>query len=699
MPPLDSLGYPITQVIACSTATQNQLQKMELYSIWDLLLHFPMRYEDETYITPLGALSLGAQVLVYGEIVACEEPTTPHRRLTCRLRDSSGYLTLLFFHPTPYQLSRFRKGVYLQCFGEVRMGGHDRFSMIHPRCSLIPTGSPPRLKPYLTPVYPSVSGLSQERLYQMVSLALQWCQQVETRHSESFFLEKDTLFSSSTTSAFYTIHRPTHYDRVDLLTQKLHPAQRRFALEELLAYQWNFQQQHQALLHFAAPKVKKTGERVKSFISALPFRLTKAQKRVVKEIVADLKQKTPMLRLLQGDVGAGKTVVAAIAALHLIENGWQVVMMAPTELLAEQHYRQFQQWLSPWHDSVALLTAKVRGKSRQALLKAIADGEVALVIGTHTLFQEQVHFHHLGLIIIDEQQRFGVDQKLALRQKGASEVFYPHQLMMTATPIPRTLYLFLQGDLATSVLDELPPGRKSIKTVVLPNHRREEVIQRIHVACQEGRQVYWVCPAIRERENSTFQATESIALQLRQQLHGKVIELIHGRMKSQEKDAIMCRFQSGEVDVLVSTTVIEVGVDVPKASLMVIENSERMGLSQLHQLRGRVGRGNIASVCVLLYHPPLSQIAYNRLAMIRETQDGFAIAQKDLELRGPGEVLGTKQTGILNFRVADLARDRDLLPELSVWMEKLRTLPSDQVMRWLNRWLASLNTLNHSSVC
>jgi ATP-dependent DNA helicase RecG len=485
------------------------------------------------------------------------------------------------------------------------------------------------------------------------------------------------------------VHRPPPDANVALLTDGRHPAQRRLAFEELLAHQLSLRLLRQAADRDHAWELPRSSDLADRCLASLPFRLTGAQRRVWVEIERDLAAAHPMMRLVQGDVGSGKTVVAALAALRAVEHGAQAAVMAPTELLAEQHARNFSGWLEPLGVRVALLTGRQTGKARAALEGDLASGNIRIAVGTHALFQEGVAFQRLALVIVDEQHRFGVHQRLQLREKGLSEGRYPHQLVMTATPIPRTLAMTAYADLDVSIIDELPPGRTPIKTVVLPDTRRSEIVERIDTACRSGRQAYWVCPLIDESELVRYEAAEKTAAQLAEALPGVRIGLVHGRMAGRQKDAVMTSFKQGKLDLLVATTVIEVGVDVPNASLMVIENAERMGLAQLHQLRGRVGRGSVESTCVLLYQAPLSPVARERLAVLRETSDGFEVARRDLELRGPGELLGTRQTGLMQLRVADLVRDSDLLPDIQKAAALMLAGPEANIAGLVGRWVGA----------
>ena len=600
--------------------------------------------------------------------------------------DGTGLITLRFFHFRQAQARQLSRGTRLRCYGEVR-GGFRGLEMIHPSYRRILSSSDEALSDRLTPVYPALGKVGQATWIKLTDQVLERLSQGKLPLEELLptGLAGRTDMPSLSDALKY-IHRPPAGADVAALVERRHPAQQRLAMEELLAHNLSMQQLHRrqrALSAFAMPR---PAELEAAFRDRLPFRCTGAQDRVIEEIHRDLALGHPMQRLVQGDVGSGKTVVAAMAALRAIGNGYQVALMAPTELLAEQHLRSFGEWMEPLGIEPVWLSSKVTGRRRQAALDAIASG-APLAIGTHALMQEGVTFQRLGLAIVDEQHRFGVHQRLALMDKAGGEAVHAHQLIMTATPIPRTLAMTAYAGLETSVIDELPPGRKPVTTVAISGERREEVMDRVEAACGEGRQAYWVCTLIEESDAVQAQAAEDVARELQGRLRGVRVNLVHGRMKPAEKQAAMERFLGGGTQLLVATTVIEVGVDVPNASLMIIENAERLGLAQLHQLRGRVGRGSEQSSCVLLYSPPLGPLARERLNILRETNDGFRIAEKDLELRGPGEVLGTRQTGMLQFRVADLARDEGLLDRIPAVAERLLAESPDRVEKLIQRWI------------
>ena len=664
--------------------TLERLAKLNLHKVQDLLFHLPSRYENRTTLMPLGTVRAGDQALVEGQVEVTEVISRARRSLVCRISDGTGFLYLRFFHFSGDQLSRLKPGARLRCFGEVRDGYYGA-EMVHPDYQHIADEEAGRINQSLTPVYPSTEGLHQKTIRGLVEKALDLCIENDALLQE--WIPEELLASLNLPplcEAVRILHQPSAESATELLGQ----AQQRLSFEELLAHHLSVSRFRNHMRQQAAPVLSLSKKVSKQFLDSLPFTLTGAQNRVIKEIAADLKSSKPMMRLVQGDVGSGKTVVAAWAALAALSSRFQVAFMAPTELLAEQHYRSFTHWLEPLGVQVAYLAGKHKGQIRRETLEAIANGQAGAVLGTHALFQEEVKFHRLGLVVIDEQHRFGVHQRLALREKGARDGLYPHQLIMTATPIPRTLAMLGYADLDVSIIDELPPGRSPVKTSVIPSTRRHEVIARIDDWVKGGKQVYWVCTLIEESEVMECEAAENTAASLIEALPNVRIGLVHGRMKSAEKEEVMAAFKSGAIDLLVATTVIEVGVDVPNAGLMVIENPERLGLAQLHQLRGRVGRGPGDSFCVLMYQPPLTLGAKERLGILRETSDGFVIAEKDLELRGPGELLGIRQTGQVQFRIADLGRDSDLLDQVKATAETLLDHHPDSVEPLLRRWLA-----------
>lgn len=654
------LSAPVTTLNGVGSALADKLARIGLHRVQDVLFHLPLRYQDRTRITPMGALRPGLEAVIEGRIVGAEVVMGRRRSLLIRLHDGTGTLSLRFYYFSTAQKELFKPGLAIRCYGESRVGATG-LEIYHPEYRLLTAADALPIEGRLTPIYPTTEGLSQARLRALTTAALAILDQ-QPLADELPRLLQHHLSLGDLSEALRYLHRPPPEADQHLLAEGQHWAQQRLIFEELLAHQLSLQRVREQVQAQAAPVLPKALQLPERFLSRLGFTPTRAQQRVGQEIAQDLTYPKPMLRLIQGDVGAGKTLVAALAALQAIEAGYQVALMAPTELLAEQHCLNFNRWFEPLGIRVAWLSGRLKGKARTEALAHIAEG-YAMVVGTHALFQTEVRFRNLALVIIDEQHRFGVQQRLALRQKGVEGGgFSPHQLIMTATPIPRTLAMSAYADLDTSILDELPPGRTPVHTSVMANHRRPEVIERVRVACLDGRQAYWVCTLIEESEELTCQAAETTFAELSALLDGLSVGLIHGRMKATEKNQVMEAFKQGQLHLLVATTVIEVGVDVPNASLMIIENPERLGLAQLHQLRGRVGRGSAASHCVLLYHTPLSALGRERLAIMRETSDGFVIAEKDLALRGPGELLGTRQTGILQFKVADLLRDANLLP-------------------------------------
>jgi ATP-dependent DNA helicase RecG len=628
----------------------------------------------------------GAEAVVEADIHDVQVAQRKRRSLLVEIFDGTGFLTLRFFHFNSAQQRGLMSGARLRCFGAIR-SGPSSLEMVHPEYQVISDNNPFQEQEYLTPIYPTTDGLHQISWRNLTQQALSWltAKNLLTDWIPHNYLGTD-LHISLQESLCYT-HRPPPDADIALLEAGLHPAQRRLAFEELLAQQLSLVRLRLRIAQRPAPALNIRGTLLREFKNQLPFPLTGAQQRVIEEIARDLAKPHPMLRLVQGDVGSGKTVVAAAACLYAVASGYQAAVMAPTELLAEQHYRSFADWLEPMGLTVAWLSGQQKTTERQTMIETIESGRAAVAIGTHALFQETVAFKDLALAVVDEQHRFGVHQRLALKEKGFKAGRYPHQLIMTATPIPRTLAMTAYADLDYSAIDELPPGRTPVHTVALPDTRRDDVITRVSKACEQGRQAYWVCTLVEESEALQCQAAEATAESLTTALPHLAIGLVHGRMRAQEKEAVMKRFKQGEIHLLVATTVVEVGVDVPNASLMIIENAERLGLAQLHQLRGRVGRGNIASSCVLMFHAPLSNNAKQRLQALRQTTDGFEIAKVDLKLRGPGEVLGTRQTGMLQLRIADIVRDQDLLPQVRETAQKLMRHEPQSVEPLIQRWL------------
>ncbi|WP_413042781.1 ATP-dependent DNA helicase RecG [Pseudomonas sp. YJ42] len=677
-------AVPVTALKGVGAALAEKLAKVGLETLQDLLFHLPLRYQDRTRIVPIGALRPGQDAVVEGTVTGADVVMGRRRSLLVRLHDGSGSLSLRFYHFSQAQKEGLKRGTQLRCYGEARPGASG-LEIYHPEYRALSDSEAVAVEQTLTPIYPTTEGLTQQRLRQLTQQALARLGPHSLPDWLPDELARDYRLAPLDEAIRY-LHRPPPDADLEELAEGRHWAQHRLAFEELLTHQLSMQRLRESSRAQHAPPLPVALELPKRYLRNLGFQPTGAQQRVGAEIAYDLAQDEPMLRLVQGDVGAGKTVVAALAALQALEAGYQVALMAPTEILAEQHFITFCKWLEPLGIEVAWLAGKLKGKARTAALDRIATG-CPMVVGTHALFQDEVQFKRLALVIIDEQHRFGVQQRLALRRKGVDGRLCPHQLIMTATPIPRTLAMSAYADLDTSILDELPPGRTPVNTVLVADSRRLEVIERVRSACNEGRQAYWVCTLIEESEELTCQAAETTFEDLSAALGGLNVGLIHGRMKPAEKAAVMAEFKEGRLQLLVATTVIEVGVDVPNASLMIIENPERLGLAQLHQLRGRVGRGSAASHCVLLYHPPLSQIGRERLGIMRETCDGFIIAEKDLELRGPGEMLGTRQTGLLQFKVADLMRDADLLPAVRDAAQALLAHWPQHVSPLLERWL------------
>lgn len=683
------LNTPLTRLKGVGPQLAKKFQKLHVFSLQDLLFHLPFRYEDRTHVTPIGAANPYQFAVIEGRVVSSQINFGKRRSLICRVSDDSGIISLRFFHFSAAQKNTLVKEARIRCFGELRPGSTG-LEMYHPEYKMIDHSSM-ALPQTLTPVYPVTEGISQSRIRNVTA------QLIETSLSknDSNLSIKDYFPAPvyqqyklmDLLQALRIVHVPPNSESQTQLSEGKHPSIQRLAFEELVAHSLSFLEVRQQTQSIAAPKLKATKKLHQEFLQRLAFDLTPAQKKVWQEITSDLQQNLAMLRMVQGDVGSGKTVVASLAALQAIGNGFQAAVMAPTEILAEQHLESFSQWLAPLHLNVACLTGKTKAKPRRQLLQELANGDIHLLVGTHALFQEQVHFKNLALIIIDEQHRFGVEQRLALKQKGATNGHQCHQLVMTATPIPRTLAMTAYGDLDNSVIDQLPPGRTPVKTVVMADHRKEEIIARVRNACQQKRQAYWVCTLVEESEALQCQAAEDTFEQLKIALPELNLALIHGRLKASEKSLIMADFKSGAVDLLIATTVIEVGVNVPNASLMIIENPERLGLSQLHQLRGRVGRGSTESFCVLLYHAPISKVAKQRLQIMRETTDGFKIAEEDLQIRGPGELLGTRQTGELQFVIADLLRDQQLVAPARQVAEFLFTQYPQTVQPLIKRWL------------
>ena len=682
-----TLQTSVSELPGVGIKLEATLNRLGIHRIQDLLFHLPFRYLDRTRLTPIGSLQIGREALIEGIVELSQIRYGRRRQLLCQISDGTGALAIRLFHFSRYQHQSLTRGAFIRCWGSPRRQT-GKMEMIHPEYKLIPEERRGATEETLTPVYPTTEGLTQTRLRRLTGMALDILEQ--DREGPRELLPGELLKTHALPdllSALKYVHRPPPEAELEQLSEGRHVAQQRLAFEELLAHQLSLKAIRKRFHQVYAPPVRTDERSLARFIQDLPFRLTGAQTRVLQDIRHDLCKPTPMLRLIQGDVGSGKTVLAAIAALIICDGGYQAAYMAPTELLAEQHYAIISGLFAGTGFPIIRLTGSMTRKTRKEVLEQIQDPSPAVIIGTHALFQEEVGFGRLGLVIIDEQHRFGVSQRLALLEKGMAANNYPHQMVMTATPIPRTLMMTAFADLDLSVIDELPPGRIPVRTVALSNERRNEIIERIATVCKQGHQAYWVCTLVEESENLQVQAAEETMEFLTDMLPLHRIGLVHGRMKAKDKEKVMRECKTGQLDVLVATTVIEVGVDVPAASLMIIENAERLGLSQLHQLRGRVGRGNQSSHCVLLYQPPLTDTARARLEIMRATNDGFEIANRDMELRGPGEILGLRQTGLPSMRVADLMRDYRLIPSVQAAADYLIESDPDCTRALIHRWL------------
>ena len=690
------LNDPVTLLQGVGPALEQKLDKLGIRTIQDILFHLPYRYIDRTRLTPIGALQAGNQAYIQGEIELAQIKYGRRRSLLCKVSDGTGSVILRFFYFSKSQQQALQQGKLLRCYGQVRRGPGS-LEIVHPEYRHISEENEPDLDEQLSPVYPATEGLQQNRLRQLTDQALIHLQNNKTDLIE---LLPESIRTEQCLpvllDALEYVHRPPPDADVKSLIEKIHPAQQRLGFEELLAHQLSLLELRKTVRIEDAKPFPVSKKFKAAFLSELPFQLTHAQQNAFSIIEQDMQQEVAMLRLVQGDVGSGKTVVAALAALQAIETGYQVAIMSPTELLAEQHFNNFKGWFDPLDINTCLLTGKLKKTERENILDKINSQAPILVIGTHALFQESVQFGNLGLVIIDEQHRFGVHQRLKLMEKGRSSNFYPHQLIMTATPIPRTLTMTAYADLDHTIIDELPPNRKPITTHVITNERREEIIERIEHACRDKRQVYWVCTLIEESENLQCETAIATYETLSSRLKSLNIGLIHGRLKNDEKEKIMREFKAGNIDLLVATTVIEVGVDVPNANLMIIENAERLGLSQLHQLRGRVGRGDEKSDCILMYQAPLGNLAKQRLEALRNSNDGFVIAEKDLELRGPGEIMGTRQAGLPELKIADLMRDAKLLPNVQQCARILENEHPENIDPIIRRWLG--NNVDYGNV-
>ena len=676
------LGLPVSTLRGIGDPIAQKLKNLGIYTIQDVLFHLPSRYEDRTQIVPLGELQAGARVSVEGEIELTQLVYRRRRMMVCQLADYSGVILLRFFHFNQQQKRTLAQGTRLRCYGEVQLGAKG-FEMVHPEYHCLSDNPVPEMEKSLTPIYPKTQGIHQLTLRRLTDQALSLIQ--EDKNIKDLVPLPGDYNDYTLAQALRYLHRPPPDACIESIQSGKHPCLQRLAFEELLAHRIGVQKLRYQMQQYRAPVMGSDEDSYHKLRPQLGFDLTSAQMRVIAELLADLKQPHPMMRLVQGDVGSGKTVVATVVAMQVLASGYQVALMAPTEILAEQHFRNLDRWLTPLDIQLAWLSGRQKGKTRQQAMLDIEQGKAQLVVGTHALVQEAVVFKRLGLIIVDEQHRFGVHQRLKLVEKGTQ--LRPHQLIMTATPIPRTLAMSIYADLDTSIIDELPPGRQPIKTAVIPETRRDQVIERVKQVCRQGEQAYWVCPLIDESEVLQAQAATKTYALLKQDLPHLKIALIHGRLKPREKDWIMEQFKSAQIHLLVATVVIEVGVDAPNASLIIIENAERLGLAQLHQLRGRIGRGRKKSACTLLYKPPLSEIAKARLAVMRQTNNGFEIANRDLELRGPGEVLGTRQTGDLNLRVADLLRDQAMMAQVGQTARLVFEQYPQSIQPLLRRWL------------
>jgi ATP-dependent DNA helicase RecG len=680
----------LVKLAGVGPSLERKFFSLGIKSVQDLLLHFPLRYEDRTTSSAIGDVSIGETTTIQGRIIKSEIAFTKRKMLLCYIQDDSGIAILRFINFNMGMKAAMVPGRWMTAYGEIKKGGnypeiiHPQFKIQSSQEEYASFSDSYSKEGCFTPVYPSTYGLTQNVIRKAIQLAL-----ILLKRNPPDEILPDSMSTRylSVIESLDIIHNPPLTTDVDQLIAGEHLAIKRFVLEELLAY-------HLSMLMIKIDNQKQRSlpmhvnqRYTQPFLASLPFCPTNAQKRVVQDIYQDMAKSTPMMRLVQGDVGSGKTLVAALAALSAIENNQQVVLMAPTEILAEQHFHNFKQWFEPLGITVELLTGRLTAKNKQQRYEAIESGKISMLIGTHAVFVDKVKFSHLGLVVIDEQHRFGVNQRLSLWEKGIKDKFHPHQLIMTATPIPRTLAMTVYADLDVSVIDELPPGRTPVTTIVIPNSRRDEIIEKVNNACLNNRQAYWVCTLVEESETLDAQAAEILVDELRQLLPHLKIALIHGKMKSDEKQSVMEDFKLGKTQLLVATTVIEVGVDVPNASLMIIENAERLGLSQLHQLRGRVGRGSAVSYCVLMCQTPLSKIAQQRMKVMRDSNDGFVIAQKDLEIRGSGEILGTRQMGVANFKVANLVRDQHVINDVQQASYFIQQNAPENVRQFIDCWL------------
>ena len=676
-----SLSDPIISISGLGQKTSDRLNQLGIHSLEHLIFHLPSRYQDKTTITQLSDAKISDESLIEASIDRIEVIPSRHRQLLCYLSDNQNHRILLrFFHFNQYQKQAFVRGETIQCFGEIKVG-REGLEMHHPEYRLITQEQKPLLESTLSPIYPLCSGVTQAKMKKWVNEALE---ALNTSIIDDYFEKIINNTMPSLKDSLFLLHHPKQGEDLSKIESFTHISQQRLIIEELATHQLSL------LKIKSARKSKKTTEfsinhsLSDKLLKSLDFQLTKAQNRSIEEINKDIASSNPMLRLLQGDVGSGKTIVAVFALLQAVENNFQTAVMAPTEILARQHLQSFAIYLNPLGIKVAFLSGSQNVQERREQLSLIENGEAQVIIGTHALFQEKVSFNNLALVIIDEQHKFGVHQRLSLSQKAK---ITPHQLVMTATPIPRSLTMSAYADLDTSIIDELPPGRQAIETVALSNTRRDELIKKIKIISNEGRQIYWVCTLIEESEALRAESAEKTFTYLSSNLEDLNVVMIHGRLNKSEKEVIMKDFSEKRIDLLVATTVIEVGVNVPNASLMIVENAERLGLAQLHQLRGRVGRGAEKSACILMYQSPLSQTAKQRLDILRQSNDGFLIAQKDLELRGPGEILGTQQTGIASMKIANIVRDSYLLKQAGYYSSKMLTASLDNQNALIDRWI------------
>ena len=678
---MPSLSDPIISISGLGKKTSDRLNQLGIHSLEHLLFHLPSRYQDKTSITPLSSASVNDEILIEASIDRIEVIPSRQRQLLCYLSDNQNHRVLLrFFHFTQYQKQALVRGETIQCFGEIKIG-RQGLEMHHPEYRIISQDQKPLFEPTLTPVYPLCAGVSQNKMKQWVNKALEV---LKASVIDDYFEKITNNTMPSLKDSLFLLHHPNKDEDLLKIESFNHISQQRLIIEELAAHQLSLLKIKEARKSKESKPISIRSSLSNKLISSLEFDLTSAQSRCINQINEDLSTSEPMLRLLQGDVGSGKTIVAVFALIQVAENNFQTAVMAPTEILARQHLQNFTNYLSPLGIQIAFLSGSQNTQERKDNLSLIENGEAKVIIGTHALFQENVYFDDLALVIIDEQHKFGVHQRLSLSKKANVT---PHQLVMTATPIPRSLTMSAYADLDTSIIDELPPGRQTIETVALSNARRDELIEKIKQISKEGRQIYWVCTLIEDSEALRAESAEQTFTYLSDNLKDLKVVMIHGRLTKLEKEIIMSDFASGKTNLLVATTVIEVGVNVPNASLMIVENSERLGLAQLHQLRGRVGRGSEKSACVLLYQSPLSQTAKERLDILRQSNDGFLIAQKDLELRGPGEILGTQQTGIASMKIANIVRDAYLLKQVGYYSSKMLEAEHDSQNALISRWI------------